>query len=64
MMVPRLSDGKDKKMDNQFKGVLKAINNIFEENITIFGAGRTDAGVHAMGQVAHFDVTENYLNHM
>ena len=39
----------------------KAINNIFEENITIFGAGRTDAGVHAMGQVAHFDVTDKLL---
>ena len=39
----------------------KAISNIFKENITIFGAGRTDAGVHAMGQVAHFDVTEKLL---
>jgi tRNA pseudouridine38-40 synthase len=31
-----------------------AIRQITQESITIHGASRTDAGVHALGQVAHF----------
>ncbi|MDA9818300.1 tRNA pseudouridine(38-40) synthase TruA [Flavobacteriaceae bacterium] len=33
-----------------------ALEKIFQKNIKIFGSGRTDAGVHALGQIAHFDV--------
>ena len=38
------------------KSIESAIKKIFEEEVVIFGAGRTDAGVHAIGQTAHFDI--------
>lgn len=33
----------------------KALSDLFEEKIEVIGASRTDAGVHAMGNVAVFD---------
>ena len=35
----------------------KAIHDFCGETVTLHAAGRTDAGVHAAGQVAHFDIT-------
>ena len=34
------------------------ISEILKTDVIIKGAGRTDAGVHAKGQVAHFDSTQ------
>jgi len=37
-----------------------AIEKLSGERVTVTGAGRTDAGVHALGQVAHFDMEKTF----
>ncbi len=42
-------------VENTIQGKLEsALSGILQEEITLFGSGRTDAGVHAKGQVANF----------
>ncbi|WP_011579738.1 tRNA pseudouridine(38-40) synthase TruA [Chelativorans oligotrophicus] len=42
------------------EAIEKAIAAFSGEEVTIRGAGRTDAGVHALGQVAHFDLSREW----
>src|SRR4051812_26883331 len=37
-----------------------AIEKLSGERATVIGAGRTDAGVHALGQAAHFDLVKEF----
>ena len=47
--------------DNTIQGKLEAIlEKMYGEYIEIHGSGRTDAGVHAYGQVANFHASEKY----
>jgi tRNA pseudouridine38-40 synthase len=51
------------RQDNgpSLQGALEtAIEKFSSERVTVHGAGRTDAGVHALGQVAHFDLTRDF----
>jgi len=37
--------------------ISKSVKQILQEEIILIGAGRTDAGVHALGQVANFEMS-------
>jgi tRNA pseudouridine38-40 synthase len=41
----------------------KAVLSLTGETVSIRGAGRTDSGVHAVGQVAHLDLTREWKTH-
>ena len=38
--------------------VEKALHRLFKKQISLVGSGRTDVGVHALGQTAHFEIEE------
>lgn len=40
----------------------KVISRIFDTKVQIYGSGRTDAGVHAIGQTFHFDTPKPVEN--
>ena len=42
------------------QAIEEALARLTNEEPTIRGAGRTDAGVHALGQVAHFDLVREW----
>ena len=51
------------KQDNGLsiqEAIEDAIFKLTAEKINLFGAGRTDSGVHALGQVAHFNLKKNF----
>ena len=41
------------------QSIEEAIIKLSNEQVTVFGAGRTDSGVHAKGQVAHFEISKD-----
>ncbi|MEO1544890.1 MAG: tRNA pseudouridine synthase A, partial [Pseudomonadota bacterium] len=40
--------------------LVEAIAAFSGERVVVRGAGRTDSGVHATGQIAHFDLSKNW----
>ena len=54
---------KQPRIDNTIQGKLETLlSRLLDTDIEVFGAGRTDAGAHALGQVANFWVSEERLN--
>ena len=48
-----------KNTDNTIQGKLQNIlSRLVEKDVTVIGSGRTDAGVHAVGQVANFHIDD------
>ena len=46
---------RQREVDSVQQRLEQAVSKIANHDVTVFCAGRTDAGVHATGQVVHFD---------
>ena len=51
-----------KKGNSVQKFVQSVISNIVKKEVSLVGSGRTDAGVHARGQSAHFECEQKIIN--
>jgi tRNA pseudouridine38-40 synthase len=51
-----------KKGNSVQKFVQSVISKIIKEEVSLVGSGRTDAGVHAWGQSAHFECKKKIIN--
>ena len=61
MMEPNFQVGKSNPMGKLFRTHINtALEEVFHHPVKTVGAGRTDAGVHARGQVFHFDKDWNH----